>query len=139
MIGHCCENPDPAYHIGIARSGSYVGWDRIGHAQFQSDEVRADTLVATWKAGYGAQILVCQDRFSTMMGRHGRPVTAEEQARMDAARSEGRWPPPFGDLFTRFFPLLEARGMPTAEIWKIVDDNPRRFFAGETVPAPRPN
>ncbi len=71
-----------------------------------------------------------QDRFCGWLGKLARQVTAEEQARMDALRAEGKWPPPYTYLFTDFLPMLRARGVNQAEIAAMLEDNPRRFFAG---------
>jgi phosphotriesterase-related protein len=130
LIGHCCGNADPAYHRRIVDGGSYIGFDRIGIVRLQPDEVRADNLAALVRSGHQAQILMSQDRFCGWLGKLARQVTAEEQARMDALRAEGKWPPPYTYLFTDFLPMLRARGVNQAEIAAMLEDNPRRFFAG---------
>ncbi len=37
-------------------------------------------------------------------------------------------------MFTDFMPMLHARGVNQADIASILEDNPRRFFAGEAIP-----
>jgi phosphotriesterase-related protein len=37
-------------------------------------------------------------------------------------------------MFTDFIPMLHARGVNQADIASILEDNPRRFFAGELIP-----
>jgi phosphotriesterase-related protein len=134
LIGHCCGNADPEYHQRIVDGGSYIGFDRIGLLRYQPDEVRADNLVRLVRNGHRAQIMMSQDRFCGWLGKFARQVPAEEQARIDALRAKGKWPPPYTYLFTDFVPMLQARGLSDHEIEAILDDNPRRFFAGEALP-----
>ncbi len=134
LIGHCCGNPDPAYHRRVAEGGAYIGFDRIGIVRLQPDEVRADNLVRLVRAGYGAHVLMSQDRHCGWLGKLPRQVSAEEQARMDALRAEGKWPPPYTYMFTDFVPMLRDRGLRDDEIASILEENPRRFFAGEALP-----
>ncbi|HBK05325.1 MAG TPA: phosphotriesterase-related protein [Acetobacteraceae bacterium] len=134
LIGHCCGNADPAYHQRVVDGGSYIGFDRIGLLRFQPDEVRADNLVRLVRNGYRGQIMMSQDRHCGWFGKYARQVSAEEQARMDALRAVGQWPPPYTYLFTDFVPMLKERGLSDAEIFSMLDDNPRRFFGGETLP-----
>jgi len=135
LIGHCCGNADPAYHRRVAIQGVYVGFDRIGLQRYQPDPVRADNLVRLVKAGHRAQIMMSQDRHCGWLGKLARQVSPEEQAMMDRLKAEGRWPPPYTYLFTDFVPMLRERGLTEAEIFSILDDNPRRFFAGEALPS----
>jgi phosphotriesterase-related protein len=37
-------------------------------------------------------------------------------------------------MFTDFVPMLRARGLRDDEISSILEENPRRFFAGEALP-----
>ena len=136
LIGHCCGNADPAYHRRVCEGGSYIGFDRIGLARFQPDEVRADNLVKLVRAGYRASIMMSQDRHCGWLGKLLRQPMPEEQARVDRLRAAGDWPPPYTYLFTDFVPMLRERGLNDAEIFAMLDDNPRRFFAGEPLPLP---
>lgn len=135
LIGHCCESTDHAYHRRIVDRGSYIGFDRIGWEQFQSDAARADSLVRLYRAGKGDQILLSQDRYCAMIGRYGRHQSQQELAAMEEAKQQGQWPPPFTQLFTKFIPMLIDRGMTRAEIDAILDVNPMRFFSGAPLPA----
>jgi phosphotriesterase-related protein len=136
LIGHCCGNADPAYHRRVAEGGSYIGFDRIGLTRFQPDDVRADNLVRLVRAGYRASIMMSQDRHCGWLGKLARQVTAEEQARIDQLKASGDWPPPYTYLFTDFVPMLRQRGLSDSEIFSMLEDNPRRFFAGEPLPLP---
>jgi phosphotriesterase-related protein len=134
LIGHCCGNADPAYHQRVVDGGSYIGFDRIGILRFQPDEVRADNLVRLVRNGYRAQILMSQDRHCGWLGKFARQLSAEELAKIEALRAEGQYPPHYTYMFTDFVPMLKARGLSEHEIHAILDDNPRRFFAGEPLP-----
>jgi phosphotriesterase-related protein len=135
LIGHCCGNADPAYHKRVVDGGSYIGFDRIGLTRFQPDDVRADNLARLVRSGHRAQIMMSQDRHCGWLGKLARQVSPEEQGRIDAMKAEGQWPPPYTYLFTGFVPMLRARGLTDAEIFSMLDDNPRRFFAGEPLPS----
>jgi phosphotriesterase-related protein len=139
LIGHCCGNPDPAYHRLVADGGTYIGFDRIGLERYQPDTLRADNLVRLVRSGHGAQVMMSQDRHCGWLGKLARQVTPEEQARMDSLKAAGKWPPPYTYIFTDFLPMLRTRGLNDAEIFSMLDDNPRRFFAGEPLPAPGSN
>lgn len=137
LIGHSCGNPDPSYHRRIVERGSYVGMDRVGAVRYQSDEVRADNVVRLLRAGYGAQVMLSQDMYCGWQGKqmyHPRPEVA---AQMERDRAAGLWPPHHTHMFTRFFPMLRERGLSDAEIWPLLDENPRRYFAGEPMPVPK--
>jgi len=139
LIGHCCGNADPGYHRRVVDGGTYIGFDRIGLLRYQPDEVRADNLVRLVRAGYGAQVMMSQDRHCGWLGKFARQVPADEQARIDALKATGDWPPPYSYLFTDFVPMLIERGLTETEIYSMLDDNPRRFFAGEALPVPGSN
>lgn len=134
LIGHCCGNADPAYHQRIVDGGTYIGFDRIGLLRFQPDEVRADNLVKLVRNGYRSQIMMSQDRHCGWYGKYARQISPAEQARIDLLTAEGQWPPHYTYLFTDFVPMLKSRGMTDVEILSILDENPRRFFAGEALP-----
>ena len=133
LIGHCCGNPDPAYHKRVVDGGSYIGFDRIGLHRYMPDETRADNLVKLVRSGHRAQIMMSQDRHCGWLGKFARQIPPDEQAKIDAMKAAGAWPPPYTYLFTDFVPMLRDRGLTDAEIFSMLDDNPRRFFAGEPL------
>ena len=134
LIGHCCGNPDPAYHKRIVDGGTYIGFDRIGLLRYQPDELRADNLVKLVRSGHQAQILMSQDRHCGWLGKFARQLSAGEQAHIDSLRAQGNWPPPYSYIFTDFLPMLRGRGLTDSQIFSILEDNPRRFFAGDALP-----
>ncbi|MGR3425086.1 MAG: phosphotriesterase family protein [Sagittula sp.] len=137
VIGHCCESTDLDYLRGLLRRGSFIGFDRIGWRQFQSDEVRADTLAALIGEGWGGSILLSQDRFTSIRWQTGRTPTPEQLARQAAKRAEGVSPPSYAYLTTGFFDMMVARGVPRSVLDRMLVDNTRRFLDG-SGPTPRP-
>lgn len=133
LIGHCCGNADPAYHRRVVDGGSYIGFDRIGIARLMPDATRADNLAKLVKDGFRRQVMMSQDRHCGWLGKYQRQVTPAEQASMDALRAEGKWPPPYSYMFTDFVPMLRERGVSEGDIAVMLDENPRRFFAGEAL------
>ena len=109
----------------------WIGFDRIGLLRFQPDEVRADNLVRLVRSGHRAQIMMSQDRHCGWLGKFARQLTPAELAHIETQRAAGTWPPPYTYLFTDFVPMLRERGLGEAEIASILEDNPRRFFAGK--------
>jgi len=134
LIGHCCGNADPTYHRQVVDGGSYIGFDRIGLTRFQPDEVRADNLATLVRDGFRGQIMMSQDKHCGWLGKFPRQLSAQELARIEELRAQGKYPPPYTYMFTDFIPMLHARGVNQADIASILEDNPRRFFAGEALP-----
>ncbi len=135
LIGHCCGNADPAYHRRVVDGGSYIGFDRIGILRLMPDETRADNLAKLVRDGFAKQVMMSQDRHCGWLGKMQRQLSAAEQANIDRLRAEGKWPPPYSYMFTDFIPMLHARGVNQGDIALMLDENPRRFFAGEALPA----
>ncbi len=134
LIGHCCGNADPAYHRRVVDGGSYIGFDRIGILRLQPDTLRADNLAKLVRDGFAAQIMMSQDRHCGWLGKMQRQLTPAEQADIDRLKAQGKWPPPYSYMFTDFIPMLHERGVNQAQIASMLDDNPRRFFAGDPLP-----
>jgi phosphotriesterase-related protein len=78
--------------------------------------------------------MMSQDRHCGWLGKFARQISPQEQSRIDHLRTDGQWPPHYTYLFTDFIPMLQQRGLSEQEIHSILDDNPRRFFAGEPLP-----
>jgi phosphotriesterase-related protein len=131
LIGHCCGNADPEYHRRIVERGSYIGFDRVGMVEYQPDEVRADNVVRLVRAGHGARVILSQDRPCYV---HGKSAPGTPMARLyEKQRELGGWPRLPTHLFTKFLPMLRERGLADAEIFSLLDDNPRRLFAGSVA------
>ena len=128
LIGHSCGNPDHAYHLGIAKRGSFVGFDRIGNVRRQSDDIRAENVVKLIEAGHAERVMLSQDRYCGWRGKFFYETSEERTREIDAARATGDWPPTYTYLFDTFIPMLRARGVSQQTIDAILTDNPRRFF-----------
>lgn len=140
LIGHSCCNPHREYHREIVNGGSYIGFDRIGNVRVVSDEIRGERMMQLIKDGFIAQLLISQDRFVAQLG-NSFPLwnlPPDTMKAMVAAEKDGSWPPPYTYLFTDFLPKLKQQGLTDADITQLLEDNPRRFFTGEAIPAPAP-
>jgi phosphotriesterase-related protein len=133
LIGHSCGNPDPAYHRRIVEGGTYIGFDRIGAPMFVKDAVRADNVKQLVDSGYASRLLLSQDRACLTRGKPFHPLPAKIRPKIEALKRAGNWPAPQTYLFTDFLPMLRQRGIDEATITSVLDENPRRFFAGETL------
>lgn len=133
LIGHSCGNPDPAYHRRIVDGGTYIGFDRIGAPQYVKDAVRADNIKKLAESGFADRVLMSQDRVCFTRGKPLVPYPAKIVPKIEALQRAGEWPAPFTHLFTTFLPMLRDRGLDEATIAGMLDENPRRFFAGEPL------
>jgi len=127
VIGHSCGTDDHAYHLRIAAGGSYLGFDRFGLDMLQPDAKRVDSLLRLLRAGRGAQVVVSHD---TVWCWRGEPI-ANPEAFAAVARN---WEP--GHFLRRIAPRLKDGGANDDDIDLLLRENPRRFFAGEPLPAP---
>lgn len=132
LIGHSCCNLDPAYHRRIIDAGSYIGFDQIGMFH-RPDNVRADNLAKLVRDGFRAQVMMSMDRLCGRLGKFSYQLTADEIAEIERLKSQGLYEV-HTYMFTDFIPMLHARGVSQADIVSILEDNPRRFFAGEILP-----
>ncbi len=126
IIGHSCGTSDHAYHLQIARGGSYLGFDRFGIEMIRPDAERVTALLALLRAGAGDRVVVSHDSVWCWRG-----MPFPDPKLLEAA--EKVWNPLH---FTReIAPQLKAQGATTAQIDALLVDNPRRFFAGEKLAA----
>jgi phosphotriesterase-related protein len=125
IIGHSCGSSDHDYHMGIARGGSYLGFDRFGLEALQPDAVRVASLIALMKAGAGDRVVVSHDSVWCWLGQPFPPA-------VEAALAE-TWNPSHFSL--RIVPMLKEQGIGEEQIERLLVDNPRRFFAGESLSA----
>jgi phosphotriesterase-related protein len=126
VIGHSCGSSDHAYHMGIARGGSYLGFDRFGLDMLHPDAERTRALLALIRAGAGDRVVVSHD---SVWCWRGQPFgSAEAQRRFAESITPLH--------FTRVIePELRRQGAGEAQIRALTVENPRRFFAGEKLPA----
>ena len=128
VIGHSCGTSDHAYHMHIARGGSYLGFDRFGIELIRPDADRVKALSALLRAGAGDRVVVSHD---SVWCWRGMPFPDPKIL----VEAEKIWNPLH---FTReIVPELKAQGATDAQIEALLVDNPRRFFAGEKLAALR--
>jgi phosphotriesterase-related protein len=123
VIGHSCGTGDTDYHTGIARAGSYLGFDRFGLDMLQPDGERIAALLRLIEAGFGRQVVVSHDSVWCWRGQPADPALL--------AQMEKVWNP--SHFLTRIAPRLRDAGASDAQIEALLVDNPRRFFAGEAL------
>jgi len=117
IIGHSCLATDFAYHRRIIEGGSYLGFDRFGMPGMP-DEVRAAALLRLLEAGYASRLVVSHDSVWHWVGG---PTMGTGSCRY--------WKPT--NFFERVIPMLKQGGATDEQILSVLDENPRRFFAGE--------
>jgi 5-phospho-D-xylono-1,4-lactonase len=114
IIGHLDRKLEIDYHLKLAATGVYFGYDQIGKAKYYPDEQRADGIVALINAGYGKQILLAGDIARwTGWCKHG---------------GKG-----FTHILQSFVPLLRERGLSQAAIDDLLIHNPARVLTYEPV------
>jgi phosphotriesterase-related protein len=127
IIGHSCGTSNHAYHLGIARAGSYLGFDRFGLDLIQPDTERVTSLLRLLQGGAGDRVVVSHD---SVWCWRGTPIPKSIDL---SAAGAARWHPLH---FVRdVAPQLRQGGASAAQIEALLVDNPRRFFAGEKLPA----
>jgi phosphotriesterase-related protein len=125
QIGHMSDNLDMAYQEKTFGHGVYVAWDRMGLQGLVGcpmDEARYPVMIDLIRKGYGNRLMISHDFIINWLGR---PLNLPEQAYPLVAN----WHP--SHLFKNIIPALKKGGVTNAQIKEILEDNPRRFFAGE--------
>ncbi len=125
VIGHSCGTSDHEYHLGIARGGSYLGFDRFGLDVIHPDAERVAALVKLIRAGAGDRVVVSHDSVWCWRGQPFPPAVLAGVAEV--------WNPTH--FSRRIVPKLEEAGVTGEQIDALLVENPRRFFAGEKLAA----
>jgi phosphotriesterase-related protein len=125
IVGHSCGTSDHAYHMKIARGGSYLGFDRFGLDAVHPDVERVAALAKLIRSGAGDRLVVSHD---SVWCWRGEPIPPQVLATMNET-----WNPTH--FSQRIVPQLKNAGVEDAEVERLLVDNPRRFFAGEKLPA----
>jgi phosphotriesterase-related protein len=126
VIGHSCGTDDHAYHMGIARGGSYLGFDRFGIDMLFPDAKRVASLVRLIRAGAGDRVVVSHD---SVWCWKGEPIPAERLA----AIGDEAFDPTF--FSRKIIPRLREEGIAEQAIDDLLVANPRRLFEGGKLPA----
>ncbi|HZY44344.1 MAG TPA: phosphotriesterase-related protein [Anaerolineae bacterium] len=113
IIGHLDRNLDWEYHLQIARTGVYIGYDQISKEKYEPDSKRIEFILRLVKEGFGQQILLGGD----------------------LAR-KSYWPsygtgggPGLTYILWRFVPWLRSEGLSEHAINDILIRNPARAFS----------
>ena len=110
-IGHICCLDDPAADIAveIARSGAYVGFDRVTLNGTMPDANRVAMAKALIEAGHADKLLLASDFYSarTLKSEGGNGIA---------------------QTLTVFAPMMREAGVPDSTLRMILEDNPRRFL-----------
>jgi phosphotriesterase-related protein len=126
VVGHCCGTSDTDYHLQIVRGGSYLGFDRFGLDIVHPDKERVASLLRLIKRGAASRVVVSHD---SVWCWKGDPIGNAQLL----AQLEKIWTPAH---FTReIVPRLLEGGATKADIDTLLVANPRRYFAGEPLPA----
>lgn len=120
-VGHSNDTDDLGYLIGLLEKGVWIGLDRYpGRPEVLDWEARTQTAYRLIEAGYAHRIMLGHDWSVALL-------IALREARK--ARDEAN---PDGYLFItrRVLPRLSELGTSDDDIYKVMIDNPRRFFEG---------
>jgi len=117
VIGHTCCSSDIKYYLDIIQRGAYVGFDRIGWAIFQPDEVRLVAVAGLISAGYADKIILSQDAIAAQVGSPQFVPPLNESKKLTYIDDE-------------FIPRLLKGGVAPQAMKQILVDNPRRIFEG---------
>lgn len=120
IIGHCCCNADHDYHMGIAQSGAFLGFDRFGWEIMVPDHVRVASLLAMIDKGHLRQIIVSHDSVCCWLGAMLPPA-------MEEHLKEAITPLRFDRVIT---PMLREAGITDEQIDVMLTANPKAFFEG---------
>jgi phosphotriesterase-related protein len=122
IIGHCCGSTDHEYHMKLIEAGAYVGFDRFGIESICSDETRIEAMLKVLRKGVARQLIVSHDCVWCMRGNMMGDAPFEDKSVHHPLRFE-----------RVIAPKLIAAGVSTEVIAAMLLDNPRRYFAGETL------
>jgi phosphotriesterase-related protein len=127
IVGHSCGTSNHDYHIGIARAGSYLGFDRFGLDMLHPDRERVASLLRLIQKGAGDRVVVSHD---SVWCWRGTPIPKSISL---GGAGAGNWHPLH--FLRNIAPRLRQGGASEAQVTALLVDNPRRFFAGEKLPA----
>lgn len=113
VIGHLDRRLDWDYHLEMARTGAFLGYDQISKEKYYSDALRAEFITRLFDAGHGQQILLSGD-LARRSYWHSYSGGAALGLRF---------------ILSRFVPLLKECGCSEEMIHTLLVDNPARAFA----------
>ncbi len=113
IIGHCSDTEDTEYLLDIAKSGCFLGFDRIYPYHYVN---QARVMMKLIDAGYEDRLLVSHDffAFSDSSGE-----SFEEQAKSERS---------FTTVHKELIPELLRLGATEAQVHKLTYENPKNLF-----------
>jgi phosphotriesterase-related protein len=117
VIAHVGDSNDLDYIRRLADSGAYLGWDRFNIEHFNPDAKRIETVLRVLEEGYLDQLHFSHDGATFHDFMVGDPAFADEHA-------------DYLHLENVILPQLRRRGVPGADLERILVDNPRRWLEG---------
>jgi len=125
VVGHSCGCDDFDYHMKIATGGSYLGFDRFGLEMVIPDKARIASLAKLIGAGAGDRVVISHDTVWCWLGSF---ISEAKQVELGINTD----PLHFTNVI---MPQLLEAGVSQAQIDAMLVENPRRYFAGEALPA----
>ena len=125
QIGHMSDNLDMQYQKKTFDQKVYVAWDRMGLqivGGCPMDEERYPVMVDLINKGYADRLMISHDSIAHWLGR---PLNVPE----DALPIIANWHP--AHLFENIIPEFKKRGVTHETIKTIIEDNPKKLFAGK--------
>lgn len=113
VIGHLDRKLEWDYHLKIACSGVFLGYDQVAKEKYYPDSLRAEFISCLFDEGHGEQILLSGD-------------LARRSYWYSYSRGKNLG---FRYILTHFVPLLKEHGMTDNQIHTLLVDNPARAFA----------
>jgi phosphotriesterase-related protein len=113
IIGHTDRKLEWLYHLALAQTGVYLGFDQISKEKYYLDALRADFITRLVAEGHGQQILLGGD-----LARRSYWPSYGNQAG-----------PGLTYILTTFVPLLRQAGLSSGQVDGLLRDNPARAFA----------
>ena len=113
VIGHLDRKLEWDYHLAIAQTGVFMGFDQISKTKYYPDETRADFICRLIDAGHGQQVLLSSD-----LARRSYWHSYSKDAVLG-----------YQYILTKFVPLLQKYGLLSIQTDMLLVDNPARAFS----------
>jgi phosphotriesterase-related protein len=118
IVGHSCGSADLRYHVDMLDRGAYLGFDRFGLELLHPDRLRTAALIGLLGIGFAHRIVLSHD---SVWCWRGRPLEIPSGLMPN-------WEPTH--VFKHVIPALREAGVAESKITAMLQDNPRRYFAG---------
>jgi 5-phospho-D-xylono-1,4-lactonase len=118
LIGHLDRNMDWDYHLAVANTGVYFGYDQFSKTKYYPDELRIEFIVKLVKAGFRDQLALSGD--------------LARRSNFPSYGSEGG--AGYTHLISRVVPMMLDAGLTQADIDAIFINNPARLLGFDPTP-----